>query len=346
VRVAIVGTDLCALDRRGGGLEQVVLRWAAHLAASEEVVLVSFTPVGAGLELGPDDPDAVTVGRLADLGPALRAIAPDLVSLHNRPQWSRHCPERSRVAVTFHNFAPAWRVRAPVWPALVAGARELTLSAVSGALADEVATRMAVPRTRVAVTPPSIDPAYLDPPASIRRPVVLAPNRLLRKKGVQDLLAVARRPAFAGVEFVFVDLISPWPAPTAEHRALRAAVGSVPNATLVPPAASTAELARWYASSGVVACPVRQPEGLGLVALEAQACRAPLVTTDMGGLREATFTPNRCIPPKSPRLLADALADALADPTSREDARQRVLERHSSAASGQQFLRCVAEAVP
>src|SRR5579864_2184595 len=28
VRVAIVGTELCALDRRGGGLEHVVLRWA------------------------------------------------------------------------------------------------------------------------------------------------------------------------------------------------------------------------------------------------------------------------------------------------------------------------------
>ena len=346
MRVAIVGTDLCALDRRGGGLERVVLRWAAHLAATEEVVLVSFIPGGRPLEPGPGDPDAVTVGRLADLGPALRAIAPDVVSLHNRPHWSRHCPEHTRVAVTFHNFAPAWKVPASAWPSLVAGTRPLTLSAVSGALAREVSSRMAVPSTRVAVTPPSIDPAFIDAPGSDRGPVVLAPNRLLRKKGVQDLLAVARRPQFAGVEFVFVDLISPWLAPTAEHRALRAAVDSVPNATLVPPAGSPAELARWYASCGVVACPVRRPEGLGLVALEAQACRAPLVTTDMGGLREATFPPNRCIPPKSPRVLADALSEALADPGSREEARRRVLERHSSVASGQQFLRCVTEAVP
>jgi glycosyltransferase involved in cell wall biosynthesis len=346
VRVAIVGTDLCALDRHGGGLERVVLRWAAYLAATEEVILVSFTPGGRPVELGPDGPDAVTVGRLADLRPALRAIAPDVVSLHNRPHWSRHCPERSRVAVTFHNFAPAWKVPASAWPALVAAAGQLTLSAVSGSLAGEVASRLAVPRTRVAVTPPSIDPAYLDAPASARRPVVLAPNRLLRKKGVRDLLAVARRPVFARTEFVFVDLISPWLAPTAEHRALRAAVGSVPNATLVPPAASPAELARWYGACGVVACPVREPEGLGLVALEAQACRAPLVTTDMGGLREATFPPNRCIPPKSRNALADALAETLTAPASREEARRRVLERNSSAASGQQFLRWVAEAVP
>jgi glycosyltransferase involved in cell wall biosynthesis len=346
VRVAIVGTDLCALDRRGGGLERVVLRWAAHLAATEEVVLVSFTPGDRPLDLGPDDPDAVSVGRLADLRPALEAIAPDVVSLHNRPHWARHCPERARVAVTFHNFAPAWKVPASAWPALVAGAGELTLSAVSGALAGEVAARLAVPRTRVAVTPPSIAPAFVDPPALTRSRAVLAPNRLLRKKGVRDLLAVARLPPFAGTEFVFVDLISPWLTPTAEHRSLRAAVGAVPNATLVPPAASPAQLANWYAACGVVACPVREPEGLGLVALEAQACRAPLVTTDMGGLREATFPPNRCIPPKSLPALTAALAESLTAPASGEDARRRVLERHSSAASGQQFLRWVAEAVP
>jgi glycosyltransferase involved in cell wall biosynthesis len=346
VRVAIVGTDLCALDRRGGGLERVVLRWAAHLAATEDVVLVSFAPGGRPLDPGPGDPDAVTVERPADLGPALRALAPDVVSLHNRPHWWRHCPERARVAVTFHNFAPAWKVPASAWPALVAGAGQLNLSAVSGALAGEVAARLVVPRGRVAVTPPSIDPAFLDPPVSARNQVVLSPNRLLRKKGVRDLLAVAGRPAFARAEFVFVDLISPWLTPTAEHRALRAAVGAVPNAALVQPAASPAELARWYAACGVVACAVREPEGLGLVALEAQACRAPLVTTDMGGLREATFPPNRCIPPKSPLALADALADALAAPISREDARRRVLERHSPVESGQRFLRWVAEAVP
>ena len=349
VRIAIVGTDVCALDRRGGGLEHVVLRWAAHVADTHEVVLVSFTPGGRPLDLAPCGPEAVPVHRVADLGPALRRIAPDVVSLHNRPHWWRHCPQRARVAVTFHNFAPAWKVPASAWPALVDDADRLQLAAVSGALAAEVAARLAVPVSRVAVTPPSIDPAFLDPPAAnlaSRPPVVLSPNRLLRKKGVRDLLAVARRPVFAGVEFVFVDLISPWLTPTAEHRALRAAVRAAPNATLVPPAAAPAELARWYASCGVVACAVREPEGLGLVALEAQACAAPLVTTDLGGLCEATFPPNRCIPPKSLPTLADALAEALATDRSRADARRRVLERHSPTAAGGVFLRWVAEAVP
>ena len=322
-----------------------MLRWAAGVAAAHEVVLVSHTPGGRPVDLAPGDPDVVTVTGPGELVAALRQLAPDVVSLHNRPHWVRHCPEGSRVAVTFHNFEPAWKVPDRAWPALVAEAlvRRLELSAVSAALAARVGERLPGP---VAVTPPSIDPAFIDPPESVRVAEVLAPNRLLRKKGVLDLLAVARRPAFRDVRFAFADLISPWLVPTAEHRALRAAVAAVPNATLFEPARTPRELAARYATCGVVACPVRELEGLGLVALEAQACRAPLVTTDLGGLREATFPPNRCIPPHSPHDLAAALLDALEDGGGREGARCCVVEEHSPATASVRFLRWVAEGVP
>jgi glycosyltransferase involved in cell wall biosynthesis len=202
------------------------------------------------------------------------------------------------------------------------------------------------------VTPPSVDPAFLSPPVRAPRPVVLSPNRLLRKKGVLDLLAVARWPGLRDVGFAFADVVSPWPAPTAEHRALRAAIARVPNACLFAPVSSAAELAARYATSGVVACAAREPEGLGLVPLEAQACRAPVVTTDLGGLREATFPPNRCIPPGDRDALAAALLDALSTEsqqstvTQRDVTRRAVLARHSPLASGRAFLRWVAEAVP
>ena len=309
------------------------------------MVLVSHVPGGRPLDRTAGDPDVVVVERTADLGGALRRVAPDVVSLHNRPQWATRCPAGAAVAVTFHNYPPAWKVAQRSWPATRAAASRLHLSAVSGALAAAAAEALGVDPDRVAATPPSIDPAFVDPPSLSPGPVVLSPNRLLRKKGVLDLLAVAERREFADVEFAFADLISPWLAPTAEHRALRAAVTAVPNASLFAPVGSPAELAARYASSGVVACAVRELEGLGLVALEAQACRAPLVTTDLGGLREATFSPNRCIPPFDPDALADALAAALASTLDREGARRAVLARHAPETAGRQFLRWVAETV-
>ena len=90
---------------------------------------------------------------------------------------------------------------------------------------------------------------------------------------------------------------------------------------------------------------MREPEGLGLVALEAQACRAPLVSTDLGGLREATFPPNRCIPADDPDALADALLDGLTSTADRERPRHEVVARFSPAAAGERLLRWVAEAV-
>jgi len=345
VRVAIVGTELCALDEAGGGLEHVVLRWADALVGEHDVVLVSCAPGGRPPGGGGD---VVVLERPSDLAPALRRLAPDLVSLHNRPQWGRLCPPGSAVAVTFHNFPPAWKVTARSWDAtraFAAGPR-MALSAVSPTLAGAAAAALGVPAARVAVVPPSIDPAFVDAPPRAPRGVVLSPNRLLRKKGVLDLLAVASRPRLRDVEFAFADLLSPWLAPTAEHRSLRAAIGRVRNARLFAPATTAAELAERYATSGVVACAAREPEGLGLVPLEAQACRAPVVTTDAGGLRDATFPPNRCIPPRDLDALEAALVHALQHPSDGEAARRAVLAQYAPNAAGARFLRWVVGAVP
>ena len=75
-----------------------------------------------------------------------------------------------------------------------------------------------------------------------------------------------------------------------------------------------------------------------------EACD-PLVTTDLGGLREATFAPNWCIPADDIDALADALAAAFGSPTDGEDPRRKVLERHAPVAAGEIFLRWVAKTV-
>jgi glycosyltransferase involved in cell wall biosynthesis len=324
VRIAIVGTELCAVDRRGGGLEQVLRRWADWLAAHHEVVVVSH----GDPQPGADPYDTVAVPHREDLDAVLAGLAPDVVSLHNRPQWGPRCPPGASVAVTFHNYPAAWKTSRRSLPAATPA------SAVSAALASAAAARLSL--TDVTVTPPSIDPAFVDAPPRSPRPVVLAPNRLMAKKGIRQLLEVAGRPEFATVTFAFADVISPWRRPTGEHRALRSEIGATANAELFPPAPDPPALARRYASAGAVACPAQEPEGLGLVALEAQACRVPLVTTDVGGLREATFSPNWCVPPGDLDALASALAEALRS-TGSAGARDRVLDRFSPEASGRAF---------
>ncbi|MHB8664276.1 MAG: glycosyltransferase family 4 protein [Acidimicrobiales bacterium] len=332
MRIAIVGTELCAVDARGGGLEQVLRRWAAELTLRHEVVLVSHLPGGRPLvrdEIS-DCCETVTVTRTAELDGALRRIHPDAVSLHNRPQWVGRCDPAALVGVTFHNYATAWGTRRRAAP-------PARLSAVSGALAGAVAIELGVGRGDVTVVPPSIGPAFCTPIARRPTATVLAPSRLLRKKGVVELLEVARRPEFADVQFEFADLISPWLRPSAEHRQLRAEVRSTRNACLFAPAAPAAMRSR-YDDAGVVACPAQEPEGLGLVPLEAQACGAPVVTTDTGGLREATMAPNACVPVGDGDALAVALTEALTR-VGVDAAREAVLARYAPATSAVEFER-------
>ncbi|HEY2427806.1 MAG TPA: glycosyltransferase, partial [Acidimicrobiales bacterium] len=154
-------------------------------------------------------------------------------------------------------------------------------------------------------------------------------------KGVADLLDVA--PRFPDVRFDFADLISPWRRPTAEHRALRRAVAAVSNAALFDPPPTAGELAARYVRSGVVACVAREPEGLGLVALEAQACGVPLVASCEGGLIEATLPPNRCVAAGDPDALAAALAEALTRRTGNGAAARAIAARHSPPSSAAVF---------
>jgi len=341
VRIAIVGTELCPVDREGGGLEQVLRRWAAALAGRHDVVVLSHRRDGRP---GADAAfEVVPLDRTADLGPALDRLRPDVVSLHNRPQWAPRCPSMAAVAVTFHNYPVAWKVGARSGGVVRRTAPALALSAVSGTLASAAATALGVEPDVVTVTPPSVDPAFLSAPPWRPEPVVLSPNRLLRKKGVHDLLAVA--PRFPDITFSFADLISPWVQPTAEHRALRRAIGATPNAALFAPPPSPAALASLYVASAVVACPAREPEGLGLVALEAQACGVPLVATCEGGLVEATLAPNRCVPAGDRDALAAALTEALGRRGSGDGPARTIAARFAPGPSAAVFESWLARAV-
>ena len=156
---------------------------------------------------------------------------------------------------------------------------------------------------------------------------VVFPNRLLEKKGVRLFLEIAERLSERGHRCQMSRHLAPWSAPTSEQAALLELIEECGAVELLPPPVTRAAMAAWYASAGVIICPSVRPEGLGLVALEAQAVGAPLVTSGLGGLAEATFPPNEVVASLDPEEWCGAVGRALARPTA-TGPRQRVEELH------------------
>ncbi len=79
-----------------------------------------------------------------------------------------------------------------------------------------------------------------------------------------------------------------------------------------------AALVRWYRSADVVTVPSYN-ESFGLVAVEAQACGAPVVAADVGGLREAVAddVSGVLVDGHDPRRWAQVIGDLLDDPARR-----------------------------
>ena len=196
--------------------------------------------------------------------------------------------------------------------------------AISASTADAV-HELGVPWNRVEVLPPGVD--VPDGPLAGRDPGrLLFAGRWEPEKGVLDAVAVMRaviaaRPSATGVVLGGGSL----------DRAVRAAAVTAPGIE-VGGRVDPDRLAAEYARAAIVIVPSRY-EGLGLVALEAQAHGAVVVGYDVAGLRDAVTAGELLVAPGESAALVRLCLELIDEPRRRWDiataSRERVRRDHS-----------------
>jgi glycosyltransferase involved in cell wall biosynthesis len=221
-----------------------------------------------------------------------------------------------------------WRVRAAQVADALSARRVARFHAITVHVADEMARRLRIERSRIDVVPRGRDPERLGRRTRSRRararkglgieprtPVVLAAARHEYQKGLDVLVAAfpavlqeqpRARLVVAGREGNQTDELRD----TARRLGVESSVSFLGVRTDVEDLMCAADLfvlpSRW--------------EGLGSVLLEAMALRAPIVATDLGPVRETVGDGvARLVPVESPDDLARAIADTLRDPGARAD---------------------------
>lgn len=173
-------------------------------------------------------------------------------------------------------------------------------------------------RSRVRVPGSGIDTEFFSPAGREKagsRPTVLFPARMLRHKGVLELIGAIPRVLETHPDVKFVFLGSPDPSnpasiPQAEFDRL-VADGALEWVPTVP----RAKTVDYYRAATIVCLPSYR-EGLPMALMEAAACGAPLVATDVPGCREVCLdgVTGKLVPPRDAGALAIAINSLLDSP--------------------------------
>jgi glycosyltransferase involved in cell wall biosynthesis len=189
---------------------------------------------------------------------------------------------------------------------------------------DEVfeLARLGSPRRRTTVVPCGVDTTAFSPdgPAYPRsdRPRLVVLGRLVRRKGVDEVIAALRRlpdtellvaggpPSDTGLERD----------PDARRLRQVAAAAGVADRVRLLGAVARADVPALLRSADAVVC-VPWYEPFGIVPLEAMACGRPVVASAVGGIQDTVVdqVTGLLVPPRRPDALAAALRTLLAAPT-------------------------------
>jgi len=171
-------------------------------------------------------------------------------------------------------------------------------------------------------------------PANESAPLILFPARMLRHKGVYELIEAIPmvRQRHPGARFQFLgspDPSNPASVPESEFQSLMNS-GAIEWIPTVP----RARTIDFYRKATIVCLPSYR-EGLPMALMEAAACGAPLVATDVPGCREVCIdgVTGKLVPSRDAKSLADAIAGLLSRPEEAammgDKARQLILEKFS-----------------
>jgi glycosyltransferase involved in cell wall biosynthesis len=320
VRIGLVGTDLACVATPFGGLEKLLVGWARNASVAFDIVLIDVAPEGHTHY----EPNGMTMFRHVgmDFRQVERDLQLDVVHTNNRPFWVNDLATRVN---TSHNFPDAWGARSRTDTGVSWVSSRTIHTAVSSALARTTARELGLEKSAVCITPPFVDPAFFDQ-LHTGGGGLLFPGRLMDKKGVAVVLEACDRAGITS-ETTFVDITTDHLRQSDEYLRLREATVSA-GARLVPRMDSPVEVARQFAAADTVIAVATQPEGLGLVVLEAQAVDTAVVTAGPGGLREATLRPNVHLRNLEPGSLAVHLQRSLRDKTGR-GTKARIAQRYS-----------------
>jgi glycosyltransferase involved in cell wall biosynthesis len=253
----------------------------------------------------------------------MSTAAPDLVEVHNRPELAWRLASFCRpvpVTLILNNDPQTMRgARSPAARARLLQ-RLAGVACSSSYLIERLTEGVAQPARRPVLLPNCLDLREVPPPPPMRDKLILFAGRVVADKGADAFVAACARalPRLPGwrAEMVGGDRFGPDNPDTPFLRALRpvAAAAGVAMLGYRPHREVLAAMAR----AAIVVVPSRWPEPFGLTALEAMACRAPLLCSNRGGLGEVTGNAALAIDPDAPDALGEAIvALALDEPKRR-----------------------------
>jgi len=199
-------------------------------------------------------------------------------------------------------------------------------TAVSTSLKQLISTELGVDENRVFVFPMPFETSkfYARKEKRVKKGAILSIGRLIQRKGYNYLVKAAQILRDEGVEFQ-VTIIGNGP----EEGVLRKLIAdlNLENHVSIVDWLPQKELNAYYSQSEIFVLPSitdwkKESEGLGLVLLEAMACRVPVVATRSGGMVDIVLHEKTGL--LVPERDAEALASALRRLLENKDLQERL----------------------
>lgn len=333
-KFGVLSNELYPLMHLGGGLERLAWGWLEAISQVGGVEIITFNFHRSFLS-PPEKYPRSFINSPSDLEALARSRGLTHLVLHNRPHWARFTSLPTTVIL--HNFSDAWT--SPADPEPPSGLPQTWGAAqvlcVSQALADHAQTHFESSPSEISVLAPFIDPEFTRRATPLRREGLVFPNRIMEKKGVRNVLDALDVLSFSdpAIRVDFVWNISPNSAPSKEQESLLVEIASRPNARLIPKATRAADVADLYSSYAAALVPSVQPEGFGLVAVEAAALGVAVGCSPLGGLRDLVGTFATELDPTDPKALAQVLRELSTAGRLSEPQREDLAARYSVGAS-------------